>query len=824
VSAPAADLGAELVRVARRAPERPALADRGRALTYGELLDAALPLADGLGPGAKPVALLMPHGADAVVAIAAALIARRPYCPLNPAQPRRRIEALLDALEPATVWAADAELRRKLALVGLESSAPSAPPRPTGTEPDGSPRGDDICAVYATSGTTGEARLVGYRAAATAHRAVHYAAALGAVPGDRFSLASPLWTAASASALFTALRAGASLELIEPAGHAPADLASRVAASAITVWHSTPSLFRRLGATGALEGHALRAIRLGGEPLAPGDVELARRICGDEALLVTGYSLTEANGAVTQCTEPLGGANGAGAGHPIAGVVVTVEDADGAALAPGEEGEIVVAGPNLSAGYLGANGRADGTRFSSGQAGTVLRTGDRGVLREDGSLEVRGRIDRRVKVSGHRVDPAEIEAAAQRHASVTEAAAVPFAADAGATALALFATGKPGLEAGELRAFLREQLPPEARPAVVRPLGRLPLTAGGKIDRERLSLGAATTPPSSGRRRTDPVVDHIVGLFAGALELDAPQPEDDLFALGGDSLAAAEVCAGIEATYGVSLEPAALLRHGTAERLGARVRAELEGAAESSASVLHLNPGGDRPPLVVVPGAGSDATALVHFAEACGPDQPIDAIQLPGADGRTRALTRMDRIIAHCRDAVRTGSAGPPYRLAGTSFGGQVAYGIATELLRAGVEVEYLGLFDAPAPSLRRAGPAVQWPPGRRRERYRSAIALRLGTGWQPPTDLRFRHLRAACLTAARSWEPAPIAMPLHLYRCDEQPQHLASAPSLGWERHASDIVLRPLATRHGRHIRPPAVEQLAARVTGDLAATAEPR
>lgn len=853
----APDLGLELQRVAQAAHDRPALRDSEEELSYSDLLTEARGLAASVPPigaeGPAPVAVLMPQGARAVVAMVACLFAGRPYCVLNPAQPRRRLEALLATIEPEVIWVADPSRREKLEAVGLPAEAPV----PAGDDepPVGPVRAgeDRICALYVTSGSSGAPKLVGYRHAATHHRFESYATALDAGPEDRFSLGSALWTAAGASALFTALLSGASLHVLDPGGTPPAALAEQIRASEATVWHSSPSLFRRLAGSGTLDGNRFRFLRFTGEPLLASDIELARRICPRDAALITTYALTEANGVVTQKVVPLeeaGPGDSADSGPPLDGVDLWIEDGGGAPVDAGVEGEIVVGGEFLSAGYVGSAEPRTGTRFSRRGRGLVLHTGDRGVVLADGALEVRGRADRQLNIRGNRIDPTEVEAAALEHDGVLDAAVVTFSAGTGDTAVALFAASgarETPLAPQVLQSHLEDLISPEARPALVKVLERLPRTAAGKVDQLRL----ARLAENGGRRearargRVDPLIGHMQRLWQEALEIDEPAPDEDFFALGGDSLAAAEVCAAIETVYGVSLQPAALLEHRSAAALAQHVRGILDGGPQVSARVLRFNPSGNRPPLFLVPGAGSDATALVHFAEAIGSDQPVNVIQLPGADGRSPPVTRMKHITAHCLEAIRQTGEPEPYRIAGTSFGGLVAYDVASELIREGRQVEFLGLFDTAAPATRRGHHLTRplhdfrVPPNMtlrglvrnpRRERrrlgrplrelwvsYRRIFSVLMGRR-QATAELRFRYLRTGCAIAADRWTAPPIWTPVHLYRCETQPPHLAGAPLLGWDELAPDITVRELPSGHGRHIRPPAVGRLAALVNQDLA------
>ena len=851
------DLGIEVAHVAAEHEDRVALLDSEQWLTFGQLLHDARGLAALIPPPRderpRPVALLMPHAARTAVAMVACLLAGRPYCVLNPAQPRSRLEDLLTTVGPELIWAADAARGEELEEIGLPAEVP-VPARVRARGAQGPPQAkgvaaDRLCAVYVTSGSSGRPKTVGYRHVATLHRAGHYRGTLGAGPADRFALTSPPWTAAFASALFAALLSGASVRLVDAAGSGTA-----VAPDEATVWHSAPSAFRRLAGSGALDGNRFRFLRFIGEPLLSSDVELARRVCGADTGLITTYGLTETNGVATQQVVPLGEAGPDAhlhSGRAIDGVDVWIEDDAGARLPHGMEGEILVGGELLSAGYLGSSERDEtGTRYVRRGDGAVVHTGDRGVLSEDGSLKVRGRRDRRLNIAGNRIDPTEVEAAALTHDAVLDAAVVPFDTPRGGLAMALFVTPNgtdDRVSRKALQNHIEERVPVEALPAKVRILERIPHTAAGKVDRLRLArLASADRVSTLQRGRVDPLTTHLARLWEEALEIDAVEPDEDFFALGGDSLAAAEVCAGIENVYGVSLEPAALLDHRSPSALAERLRSVLAGGGPEAPAVLSLNPSGTEAPIFVVPGAGSDATALVHFADAIGSAQPVNVVQLPGADGRSAPPIRMEQLAEHCVDALLESGVGPPYRLAGTSFGGLVAYELARRLRREGAEIAYLGLFDTPAPATRRghyttrpmrrlvagtsapANVAIRDPRrtlkrlGKRLTATTDAYAVTfsvLRRRHGHPAELRFRYLRAGCEIAGDRWRPQPSSVPVHLYRCELQPPHLAGSPLLGWEELAPDVTVRELPSRHGRHIRPPAVSHLAALVREDLGA-----
>jgi acyl-coenzyme A synthetase/AMP-(fatty) acid ligase len=205
-------------------------------------------------------------------------------------------------------------------------------------------------------------------------------------------------------------------------------------------------------------------VRLDGEPLFRRDVERFREHFGPHCLLVAGYGTSEASSIAEYRMShdtPLPAAR-VPAGYPQEGVEILVLDEDGRAVRGGEAGEVAVRSRYLPEG-TGAAPISPRDLQSDPPTGTkrIYRTGDVGRLLPDGCLELLGRRDHQVKVSGYRVHPGEIEAALTEHAAVREAVVTAWVAADGETHLAAYVVPRTpaGAPAATLREFLRARLP-----------------------------------------------------------------------------------------------------------------------------------------------------------------------------------------------------------------------------------------------------------------------------------------------------------------------------------------------------------------------------
>lgn len=627
-------------------------------MSAAELLAAVRALARRVRAGAPRgavVAVTARRSAEQVIALLACLHAGRTAVVADP-DGGARTAAVLAAADPALVL-------DDAALAGARRPDPAAAGPRDWPDPDP----EEIAYLMFTSGSTGTPKgvRVPHRALAAllaGHAAGLHPEVLAALPaGAALAVGhtAPLHFDAAIDQLAW-LFAGARVHLLpEPLLLAPAACAGRLAAAGIGILDATPSLLAPLLELGLLERCPdLAAILCGGEPMPQ---DLWDRLAAAEVAAWNLYGPTEATVDALAARVRPGPVH---LGEPVPGMTAAAVDLDGAEVPPGEWGELVLAGPQIAAGYLGADGAAFGVLETAGGAAAAYRTGDR-VRREPGRGWVfGGRLDDQLEVRGHRVEPGEVEALLRGAPGVADAAA---AADAAGGATRLVAAVRPADPADaapaaaaalarRVTADLAGRAPAWLVPGGVAVVDRLPVTAQGKTDRRAVAAlvaaaaagdPAATGPRDEAGRFLAAEIGAVLGVDPGRVRLDL-----DFISGGGDSIAALRVAAAC-ARAGRRLDAAELLGPTPLAELAARLPGPGAAAGEPAAA----DPGpGAAGPLGRVPadparvGAGGCWTALVE------PDRPVPARALAAAAGDLAASYGALRAIA-------AGPAGAPGEL-----------------------------------------------------------------------------------------------------------------------------------------------------------------
>lgn len=228
-------------------------------------------------------------------------------------------------------------------------------------------------------------------------------------------------------------------------------------------------------------------------------------------------------------------------GEAITGAELWLIDETESDVPVGFEGEIVVAGAPVAHGYIGAPA-SNGFSVRRGQ--WSYRTGDLGSRDSDGMLHFRGRRDRQVKIDGHRVELAEVEAALADYPGIGECAVVVEEGD-GLRYLRALITASGLVDVAAVRQRLATQLPIHMIPRTVDLVDRLPKTSSGKIDR---GLLAKETPTPA--QIDDEVLAFVVTQMRGLVGAEV-DPDENFFCAGGTSLLAARLALRLREAFGV---------------------------------------------------------------------------------------------------------------------------------------------------------------------------------------------------------------------------------------------------------------------------------
>jgi amino acid adenylation domain-containing protein len=545
-------------------PERPAVASGEVELSYGELARRSGELARrlrqlGVGPEER-VAVAAVRAAETVVAILGALEAGGAYVPIDPLLPEARRQALA-AEGGCKVWLEPGEAPGEVRAVLLSTAVGVAPAIPA---VQAAP--ENAAYVLFTSGSTGTPKGV-----VVEHRQLsHYVAAaierLELAAGESWTLVSTFAADLGHTALFPCLVLGGRLEVAsEDAVRDPELFAALAAAHPADAMKIVPSHLAALLANSPHPAAVLprRRLVLGGEATSP---ELLARI----AELAPGLAVFNHYGPTEATVGALAGPLAPGSpgplplGKPMPRVAAVLLGRCGELVPPGVPGELCLGGAGVARGYLG---RPDLTaerfvpdpwgREAGRPGGRLYRTGDLARRLADGTWVWLGRTDDQIKVRGFRIEPREVEAALEAHPGVGRAAVLPRPVGLGGRP-GLVAWVQPvdaGLEAQEVRAFLRQHLPAAMVPDLIVPVERLPLSPNGKVDRQALAalpLPTASRPAAAQTPRT--ATERLLSeVWAEVLGLEQVGREENFFDLGGHSLLLARLQRELRLRSGVSL-------------------------------------------------------------------------------------------------------------------------------------------------------------------------------------------------------------------------------------------------------------------------------
>ncbi len=732
VPLPLTTLSALVAEQAAKTPDAPALADAHYELTYRQMREQVVALANQLRVrGVKPgdsVAVALPRSVFLTLALHAIVEAGAAWLPLDTGYPDDRLQMMIEDAKPSLLITDDNQRPRFShlpvslfsynTLLSSEGSAPlnlSAP--------------EQTAYIIFTSGSTGRPKGVMVGQTAIVNRLLwmqnHYPLTVVDVVAQK----TPCSFDVSVWEFWWPFIAGAKLVMAEPEAHRdPLAMQDFFAKYGVTTTHFVPSMLAAFVASLTPENAAccasLKQVFCSGEALPTALCREWEQLT--HAPLHNLYGPTEA--AVDVSWYPAFGpelalvtGNSVPIGFPVWNTGLRILDAMMRPVPFGVAGDLYLTGIQLAQGYLGrpdlTASRFIADPYAPGER--MYRTGDVARWLDNGAVEYLGRSDDQLKIRGQRIELGEIDRAmltlpdvAQ---AVTHACVINQAANTGGDARQLvgYVVSESGLplDRDALLTALKTQLPPHMVPVVLLQLSTLPLSANGKLDRKALPLPELTVK-TQGRAPESETERAIAAAFSTLLGCEINDIEADFFALGGHSLLAMRLAASLSRHFARQVTPGQVMVASTVGKLSALLASDIsdeQARRLGYETILPLRES-QGPTLFCFHPASGFAWQFSVLARYLSPRWSITGIQSP-RPGPMQHCATLDEVIDRHLATLRAQQPHGPYHLFGYSLGGTLVQGIAARLRAQGEEVAFLGLLDT-------------WPPETQNWREKEANGL----------------------------------------------------------------------------------------------------
>jgi tyrocidine synthetase-3 len=544
-------------------------------LTYRQLNEKSSQLGallrnKGIGPGSTAVIMVDPS-LEMMVGIMAVLKTGACYVPIDLANPRGRIDFILDDSE-AQLLLTQTHLLDKMVFDGetlnLEDDNLYNVQAPVPEE-----TGNPSSAAYMiyTSGTTGQPKGVMVTHRNLVNYVTWFSRETGLTSEDKTLLTSSFAFDLGYTSIYPLLLAGGQLHLLPREFYVlPEHLLDYIRLQGISYLKMTPSLFAAIAgdANFSKEGFEhLRLVVLGGEAINVTDVETVHRLCG-HIRFMNHYGPTEVTiGCIAQWINfrnleaykrrPT-------IGKPVSNTKAFILDKYLNLSPVGIPGELCLSGAGVAKGYFKKEDLTSEKFIANPfmereEYERIYRTGDLARWLPDGSIEFLERIDHQVKIRGYRIELGEIESRLLAHKEIKEAVVLTRISEAGSKYLcAYIVPSTPGMTSSldplELKKYLSYYLPDYMIPSHLFHLGKFPLTANGKLDRKALPDPTVNTPDSDIVPR-DHIEKAVAKIWSEVLKIKEEKIgiNTNFFEVGGHSLGAIIVISRIHKVLKVKI-------------------------------------------------------------------------------------------------------------------------------------------------------------------------------------------------------------------------------------------------------------------------------
>ncbi|WP_165610358.1 non-ribosomal peptide synthetase [Nocardia salmonicida] len=538
----------QIASIVDRHSDRVAVIDGSSHLTYGELWKKSLHICQQLkdlgATQGQVVALLQPRGIDLVCSVIGVLMLGAVYLPIDPNESDERIADKIRIADAKFAIAHDGPH----SIEGASEYSVTHPNSSASVNVSGE---GNIAYMIFTSGSTGAPKAVRIEKASLANVVAYFQRILALEANDTVAWSTTFGFDISTLELFLPLVAGGRLCVIRDEQRSSSEqFIEALKTNNVTVLQGTPTMLRRL----IPEQADLRGVSIlcGGESLSHITASALARTGG---ALYNVYGPTETTiwSSCNKISEVVHGES-PHIGTPIDNTTIHVSDEHGREVPFGAIGEILIGGVGVAVDYYRDPERTRDKFVSLMHRSRQYRTGDLGRRLPDGSVEILGRSDRQVKLSGVRIELGEIEAAIS-DLGLREYAVVAVGDENSGKTLAICVQGMPseGLRS-RVRAQIEGSLPPACHTARIEFFDTLPTTSNGKLDAKSLELQLAKDSSVGDKIGTDlEVLNYVLDWFREIFVDQEISVESNYFDLGGNSLMGARLLQVLNDDWGVEL-------------------------------------------------------------------------------------------------------------------------------------------------------------------------------------------------------------------------------------------------------------------------------
>ncbi|REG76918.1 non-ribosomal peptide synthetase [Algoriphagus antarcticus] len=663
----------------------------------------------GAGPG-KVVGVHMERGINLIAGALAVIRIGACYMPIDTEFPEERVKYMLDDADVKVFITENdtyswGDLNAKKLKVDHEVLQ-----KPTPDFVSKFPKPDDPIFIVYTSGSTGNPKGVVLTQLNLVDFLKHFKIAPGINEQDRVMGLTSISFDMSFLELILPFVFGASLYLLDKYERRdPREIVKVVKSAQITKLFATPSHLKSIVNYGLTDRHDKLTIISAGEPL---QLSLARKLVQASSKVFNIYGPTETT-IFSTIKEITADTQVITIGKPVEGTsIVLVDDSGRLVNCLGKAGEVYIGGKGIGQGYLNNKKLTEEkfiTGFQEGFPGVYYKTGDLAIWTSEGELDCKGRVDHQVKIRGQRIELGEVESAISQDKNVLHVLLEKQISEDGSDILVAFVAFKKtegraidfSMWINSCKTKLSSTLPSFMVPAQFYIVENFQINQNGKIERtaEKIIIHNNSDEIKDKKIPTSTVSDSdvkkgIKELWGKVLNTTNPNLDSDFFQEGGHSLLAVDLISQIEKKFSLTLPLSLLFEYTTINTIANYITQLLSSKAVDN-MMVKIKEGNSKKVLFFIHGVGLNPLEIKTLNNHMDEDQTIWGLQSPAIMNNGIApIDNIEDIAKLYINKIKDVGFNGPYSLLGNSFGGQIAFEMAKQLIESGAQVSFLGMID----------------------------------------------------------------------------------------------------------------------------------